>query len=41
MRRLLLLTASGSISLVTSYVATSHCCERVNVLAAVGLAEPG
>ncbi|MEO6594337.1 MAG: hypothetical protein ABIP94_06255 [Planctomycetota bacterium] len=40
MRRALLFS-SGSVSLLASYLATSHCCERLNVFAAVGLMKPG
>ena len=40
MRKLLI--AGGALaSLASAFVATSHCCERLNFLAAAGLVQPG
>lgn len=39
--RKLVIGHGTALALVSAYFATSHCCERVNLLAAVGLAEPG
>lgn len=39
--RLILAILGGLYSLFSSYVATAHCCDRVNIFALVGLTEPG
>jgi hypothetical protein len=39
--RKLLTGLSGATALLFSYLSSSDCCERVNVLVRVGLAEPG
>lgn len=38
-KALIALGAAGA--LLGSFVATSHCCERLNFLATLGLAKPG
>ena len=37
----LLATIGAYSALLSSYLATSNCCERLNVMAMVGLAKPG
>jgi hypothetical protein len=41
MKRFALIFGCATIALLTSYLATSHCCERLNIFAAVGLMKPG
>ncbi len=40
MRKLLIIGGSLA-ALASAFVATAHCCERLNFLAAMGLLQPG
>ena len=39
--RKILIGLSALAALGSAFVATSHCCERLNFLAAIGLLQPG
>ena len=41
MKRHIILAIGTTVTLLTAYLATSHCCARLNILAIVGLAAPG
>ena len=41
MKRHFILAVGTIVTLLTAYLATSHCCARVNILAIVGLTAPG
>jgi len=41
MKRHMILAVGSIATLLSAYLATSHCCTRVNILAIVRLAAPG